>query len=194
MGNVGVPLLGDPNYGVEEWEGWSFANKEFWYQGDDQDRSLFTKGVGNVAVADGDEWDDLKKDATGADIPRQGFMNTEMKTGNINVAGYAGQTLTLKFDSSWDDEAFDDTHLNPLFTNKNNQAAVVSASFDVGAEVFPDFWDSDSAGSIYKDGDAAGKLAKNETITRSIAVPAGATNDAAQVRLFQCRKRLVVGH
>ena len=41
--------------------------------------------------------------------------------------------------------------------------------------MFPDFWDSDSAGSIFKDGDAAGKLAKNETISRSIAVPAGAT-------------------
>ena len=31
------------------------------------------RAVGTVAVADGDEWDDLKKDATGADIPRQGF-------------------------------------------------------------------------------------------------------------------------
>ncbi len=69
----GVPRLGDPNYGVEEWEGWSFANKTFWFQSDDQGRSNFTKGVGTVAVADGDEWDDLTIDATEPIDPAAGF-------------------------------------------------------------------------------------------------------------------------
>ena len=56
--------IGDPNYGVDEWEGWSFANKSFWIFADDQGRSSFTNGVGTVAVADADEWDDL---TTGCD-------------------------------------------------------------------------------------------------------------------------------
>jgi hypothetical protein len=166
----GVPRLGDPNYGVEEWEGWSFANKTFWFQSDDQGRSSFTKGMGTVAVADSDEWDDLIKDATGSDIPRQGFMDTGMTTGNINVSAYQGQVLDFKFDSSWDDEAFDDAHVDPAFTNKNNQSAVVVASFDGGAPIVLDTWDSDSAGGFYKG------TAYDETITRSVAVPAGATN------------------
>jgi hypothetical protein len=169
----GTPLIGDPDYGVEEWEGWSFANKVFWYQSDDQGRSQFTSGSGTVAVADGDEWDDLKKDATGVDIPRQGFMDTELKTGNINVAAYQNQTLTLKFDSSWDAEAFDDTHVNPAFDNLNNQSVVIAASFDGAAAVndtFLTFWDSNAAGGFYK------PTAYNETIMASLPVPAGATN------------------
>jgi hypothetical protein len=166
----GVPRLGDPNYGVEEWEGWSFANKTFWFQSDDQGRSSFTKGMGTVAVADSDEWDDLVKDATGADIPRQGFMDTGMTTGNINVVAHRGQVLDFKFDSSWDDEAFDDSHVDPAFTNKNNQSAVVVASFDGGAPIVLDTWDSDSAGGFYKG------TAYDETITKPVAVPAGATN------------------
>jgi hypothetical protein len=166
----GVPKLGDPDYGVEEWEGWSFANKTFWIQGDDQGRSNFTNSMGTVAVADGDEWDDLTKDATGANIPRQGFMDTGMTTGNINVTAYRGQVLDLKFDSSWDAEAFDDSHVDPAFTNKNNQSAVVVASFDGGVPIVLDLWDSDSMGGFFKG------TAYNETITRPVAVPATATN------------------
>jgi hypothetical protein len=153
VGNVGVPLLGDPNYGVDEWEGWSFANKDFWvYVAGDQTRSAFTNASGNVAVADGDEWDDLKKDASGADIPIQGYMNTELKTTNINVSAYRGQTLTLKFDSSWRPEAFDDPHPSLTPPNQNNQGAVVSANFDnnsnVNNDTFLDNWDSNSAGGF----------------------------------------------
>jgi hypothetical protein len=179
VGNTGVPLLGSPDYGVDEWEGWSFANKDFWIFADDQTRSSFTKGVGTVAVADADEWDDLKKDASGTDIPIQGYMNTEMKTGNINVSAYQGQTLTFTFDSSWRPEAFDDPHPSLIPPNQNNQAAVFAASFDGApptSDVFPNvvggnsFWDSNSAGGFYKPD------AQNETITSSFQVPAGATN------------------
>src|SRR5262249_55279678 len=43
IGNVGVPQLGNPLYGVDEWEGWSFANKDFWSTvAGDQNRSQFT--------------------------------------------------------------------------------------------------------------------------------------------------------
>jgi hypothetical protein len=175
IGNSGVPLVGDPNYGVDEWEGWSFANKNFWVNvAGDQGRSGFTNGVGTVAVADSDEWDDLRKDASGTDIPRQGFMNTEMKTGNINVAAYQNQVLTLKFDSSWRAECCDDTHVNPAFDNMNTQSVVVAASFDGAPELNDTFlalWDSVNPGAGFFKPDAT-----NETLSYQLAVPNGATN------------------
>lgn len=184
VGNAGVPLLGDPNYGVDEWEGWSFANKDFWiYASGDQSRSTFTKASGNVAVADGDEWDDLRKDAAGTDIPLQGYMNTEMKSANINVSAYQGQTLTLTFDSSYDDESLDEVHPllpppglptdpHPWPNEKNNQGVVVAANID-GADVFLDSWDSVPTSGFFKDGTA---ITKNETLSYNLSVPAGATN------------------
>jgi hypothetical protein len=181
IGNSGVPMLGDPNYGVDEWEGWSFAKKDFWIFADDQTRSTFTKAVGTVAVADGDEWDDLRKDAAGVDIDRVGFMNTEMKTGNINVTAFRGTTMTFTFDSSWRPEGRDDTHGGPAdpANNQNNQSVVVAANFDGGVPVndtFLDFWDSvdpdpdPTINGFFKPD------SQNETITRSISIPATATN------------------
>jgi hypothetical protein len=172
VGNVGVALLGDPNYGVDEWEGWSFANKDFWvYVAGDQTRSSFTKASGNVAVADGDEWDDLHLPAPNDQI--KGYMNTELKTANIDVSAYRGQTLTLTFDSSWRPEAFDDPHPSLVPPNQNNQGALVAANFDGAAAIndtFLDNWDSNSAGGFYKPD------AQNETITKSLVIPATATN------------------
>jgi hypothetical protein len=172
VGNVGVAMLGDPNYGVDEWEGWSFANKDFWvYVAGDQTRSSFTKASGNVAVADGDEWDDLHLPSP--DDAIKGYMNTELKTANINVTAYRGQTLTLTFDSSWRPESFDDPHPSLSPPNQNNQGAVVAANFDGAAAIndtFLDNWDSNSAGGFYKPD------AQNETITKSLFIPATATN------------------
>jgi hypothetical protein len=99
-------------------------------------------------------------------------MNTNLITGNVNVVAHRGQTLNLNFDSSWRPEAMDDSHGNPAFNNMNNQSAVVAASFDGGAPIFLDFFDSDNvAPSAFYKPDM-----QNETITRSVAVPAGATN------------------
>ena len=36
VGNVGMPNQNDAFNGVDEWEGWSFARKEFWITADDQ--------------------------------------------------------------------------------------------------------------------------------------------------------------
>jgi hypothetical protein len=166
VGNVGVPQLGNPEYGVDEWEGWSFANKDFWLRADSQTRETFTKASGNVAVADADEWDDLKVNPSTI----QGFMNTNLITGNINVAAHRGQSLNLTFDSSWRPEAFDDNHSDPAFNNKNNQSAVIAASFDGAPETFLTFWDSDPASGFLK------ADMQNETITLPVSVPAGATN------------------
>ncbi len=94
VGNTGVPNQGSAADGVDEWEGWSFANKDFWASVDDQSRSAFTSAVGNVAVADSDEYDDLGTGRGG------GYMNTGMTTGNISVAAFAGSSINLDLDSS----------------------------------------------------------------------------------------------
>ena len=65
----GVPGLADPSVGVPEWEGWSFANKDWWATvAGDQNRTQFTNGSGTVAVLDADEWDDFgNPEGLGAD-------------------------------------------------------------------------------------------------------------------------------
>jgi hypothetical protein len=179
-GAPGVPEQGNPDYGVDEWEGWSFARKSFWTAVDDQGRSNFTKGVGTVAVADGDEYDDLNVNPN----YRAGFMDTGMTTGDINVSTHAGQTLTLTFDSSWDAEAFDDTYGNPPVPNNpgggcspapcvNNQSAVVAAFFDGAGPNVIHLWDSSDPVT----GTGFGKgTAYNETLTADVAVPDNTTN------------------
>lgn len=163
--NAGVPGAGDPNYGVDEWEGWSFANKDFWVNvAGDQNRSQFAKGSGTVLVADPDEYDDMNN------VPRQGFYNTAVSTNAINVAAYHGQTLNFKFDSSWRAEAFDDDiPSKPAFTNTNNQSGIVYAQFDGGAPQALHFRDSDPVSPFYQPD------ATNETVNLPVTVPAGAT-------------------
>jgi hypothetical protein len=175
-GAPGVPEQGNTEYGVDEWEGWSFARKSFWTSADDQGRSQFTKGVGTVAVADGDEYDDLNVNPG----YRVGFMDTGMTTASINVAAYQGQTLKLQFDSSWDDETFDDTYGNPPVPSAdcsdtsschNNQSAVVVADFGSGPQVLEGLlWDSNPSGGFYKG------TAYDETLTADVVVPSDATS------------------
>lgn len=169
VGNVGMPNQGDPLNGVDEWEGWSFANKDFWVNvAGDQERSLFALGSGNVLVADGDEFDDLGN--------RNGqYYNMGVTTSNINVAGKA--SINFEFDSSWRDEGNDEAHSNPALggLNVNNQTAVVWASFDGGAPVKVTQFHSDGTGAL---GDTTGFKddATNEHLSFPITVPGGATN------------------
>lgn len=147
--NTGTPGLNDPAVGVREWEGWNFANRAWWAQtAGDQDRAKFLKGIGTVAIADGDEWDD-KGDA--ADL---GKMSTFMSTRPINIAGQAANSLTLKFDSSWRDE--------PV------QKANIRVAYDGGTPVEVLRWE-DSGANHHDD-------APNETVTVPLRNPAGAQN------------------
>ena len=82
----GVPFKGDPANGVDEWEGWTFADKDWWaLAAEDQRRSEFKLAVGAVAVADSDEYDDKGDPA--------GTYSTYLKTPAINVAGMEAGTL-----------------------------------------------------------------------------------------------------
>ncbi|BBO32936.1 PEP-CTERM sorting domain-containing protein [Lacipirellula parvula] len=176
VGNKGVGNKGSAAHGVDEWEGWSFADKTFWASVDDQSRSAFTSAIGNVAVADADEYDDLG-DGLGGN-----YYNTGMTSAAVNVSAYAGQNLTFKFDSSWRAESFDDDHVT-LGRPDNNQTAIVYAIYDGGSPEPIDFWDSDAgnsnAGDTIPDRPASDYYkpdALNENLSYNLAIPVGTTN------------------
>jgi hypothetical protein len=146
----GVPGVGDPaTDGVKEWAGWSFTVKNWWVDvAGDQERSMFELGKGVVAVADGDEWDDLPH--------ADGLMNAFLSTPAIDVSGMQAGTLQLKFDSSWRQEDF--------------QTATVTVAFDGGAPVEVLRWGSAGGDPTFLKPDAT-----NEAVTVSLNNPADAS-------------------
>jgi hypothetical protein len=124
--------------GVFEWEGWSFANKDWWAQvAGNQRRAEFTLASGNVAVADPDEWDDR-----GNPDFRCGTYNAFMTTPQISLSGITSGSLAMALVSSWRDEGFDDS------SRFNNQTATIRAIYTLAdsSEVSVDAlrWDSDN--------------------------------------------------
>ncbi|MCC6493508.1 MAG: hypothetical protein IT424_10850 [Pirellulales bacterium] len=168
VGNTGMPNQGSPTDGVDEWEGWSFANKTFWAGVDDQQRSAFANSSGTIAVVDSDEYDDLGTGRGG------GYYNSGLTTAPINVSAFnnGSTALNFAFDSSWRDESFDDAHtLNPNLggASVNNQTVMIWASFDGNAPELVDLWHSDPNDSLdFKDD------ATNERLSYQIAVPQNA--------------------
>jgi len=155
----GIPGIGDPaTDGVTEWAGWAFASKDWWIEtAGDQDRSMFTLGVGTVAIADPDEWDDADRVETPiADDP----YDTWLTSPAIDISGVAAGTLQLKFDSSW----------RPEFDSNYHQTASITASFDGGDPVEVMLWESDEASPNYK------PYATNETVMVDLGNPEGATS------------------
>jgi len=156
------------NEGVLEWEGWSFANKAFWVRvAGDQNRSEFTLGVGNVAVADPDEWDDR-----GNPDQNCGYYSTFMTTPSVNLSTADLSTVAFAFDSSWRPEGFDDPR---SFTN--NQTATIKAVYVVGGVAQPAVevmrWDSEEGGIFFKPD------ATNESVVLDasmLQIPQGATS------------------
>ena len=145
-----------PNGGVKEWRGWNLALRSWWTQiAGDQGRSAFTKGVGTVAVADPDEWDDLPHTA--------GLYDTTISTPPISLTQAAAGSAYLAMDSSWIPEG--------------NQAASIVVSFDGGAPVTLAQWSS-SAGPNFK------SSAPNETLVFNLNNPAGAQSMVISFRLY----------
>ena len=152
----GVPGVGTDNDGVTEWAGWSFADKDWYAQtAGDQGRAEFTKGIGTVAIADGDEWDDLPH--------AEGYLDTFMSTDPINVSGQSANTLFLTFDSGW----------RPEFDSNYHQTANITVSYDGGEAVEILRWESDESSPNYH-GDN-----RNETVT----IPLNNPGDASEAVL-----------
>ncbi|MBT5926041.1 MAG: hypothetical protein HOH33_05435, partial [Verrucomicrobia bacterium] len=151
--DTGVPGVGDPDQdGVTEWAGWSFANKDWWVEtAGDQNRSQFTKGVGTIAIADGDEWDDQPH--------AEGFVDTFLSW-PVDVSGSPARTLSLHFDSSW----------RPEFDDNYHQTALVTVSYDGGDSVEVMRWESDSASPNYKPDST------NDSVVVPLGNPEGASS------------------
>ena len=95
---------------VVEFDGWTFVDPISWNATAGQDRSEFTKGVGVIAVADSDEYDD-KADAK---------FNASLATPAIDISSAAVGALVVTYDSSWRQEP---------------QTGKVTVSFDGGAAI-----------------------------------------------------------
>jgi len=92
----GVIGVADPALGVEEWEGWAFADFGWWRDvAADQGRSGFVAADGVIAIADPDEWDDLG----GPEL--LGSYETTLRTPVMDVRAIRPGTLRVSFDSSW---------------------------------------------------------------------------------------------
>ncbi len=147
--NLGV-VGADTGLGVDEWIGWSFANKDWWVQtAGDQRRSEFVNGIGTVAIADPDEWDDI--DSPG-DL---GTFNSFLTTPPISLVGVEANTVNLTFDSSWRDE--------------DTQSANITVSYDGTSPVEVLRWSSDPSSPDFHDD------FPNETVTVALNNPAGAS-------------------
>ncbi|MCA9300236.1 MAG: hypothetical protein KDA28_14290, partial [Phycisphaerales bacterium] len=143
----GVPGVGDPTQGVEEWEGWSFADPAWWTAvAADQRRSEFTLASGAIAVADPDEWDDL------GDPESLGPYDTSMTTPWVDVERY--DDLTLTFDSSWRPE--------------DAQRVTITVEDDLGGSATILDWDSVPGPTFKPD-------ATNETVSIEVHVSPDAT-------------------
>ncbi len=188
VGNIGVPNVGSATAGPDEWEGWSFARKDFWVSAaGDQERSLFANASGNVAVVDADEYDDGGDGGLTSGLGGL-YMNSGLTTAAIPVAGLP--SVKLEFDSSWRAESYDDNHTGLGYTG-NNQTAIIWATFDDGMgnitqDFLPDsLWDSDAG---YTSGGPLDPVptrpasssfkadATNEHVAHTVPVPAGATS------------------
>ncbi|MGW2016927.1 phosphocholine-specific phospholipase C [Streptomyces sp. NPDC001927] len=98
--------------GTPMFQGWTFHTRRAW-SGGAQNRPNFTRGLGVVAVADPDDWDD-----TGAPAAKGRFDSTLVSPAVPVPAGTT--TLRLDFDSHYRQEG--------------NQKAEVRAVFDTGQE------------------------------------------------------------
>ena len=144
--------------GTPRLQGWTFHTKRAWTAPAGQDRGNFTRGLGVLAIADPDDWDD-----TGAPSGRGRFDSTLVSPAVPVSAGT--DTLYLAFDSHYRQEA--------------PQKAAVSAVFDDGTQTRLVYYSSDAAGN-----DNAGRDVQNAFVTRRFDVPAGATSVILKFRMY----------
>ncbi len=167
--------VGDTESGVLEFEGWRFVDKEWWNNtAGDQRRSEFFNGIGIIAVADPDEWDDFGDPANLGDpdndseddlLPATGVFDSTLITPSIDISALApSETVKLKFSSSWRDE--------------DQQTATLTAKYNLGDDEALHRWASDETDLDFKDDST------NETLTYELqSIPVGATSVQFEFRL-----------
>ncbi len=140
-----VDRSGVPAGGITEWRGWSFADRLWWASVEDQDRSLFTRASGTVAVADSDEWDDAAHAA--------GSYTTVLTTPALDLSDLQPFSVRLLMDSSWRPEG--------------SQTAEILVSYDDAAPVVVSTWSSQPGADFKAD-------APNELVDLGLHNPVGA--------------------
>ncbi|MDX3070862.1 NEW3 domain-containing protein [Streptomyces sp. MI02-7b] len=143
--------------GTRELQGWSFLSKQFWFPAA-QDRTNFTRGLGIVAVADPDDWDD-----TGSPSGRGRFDSTLTTPAVAIPAGTS--TLHLGFDSHYRQES--------------PQEAEVTVEFDTGQKSRVLYYSSATSGNTNR-----GQDQQNRLVDLPVAVPSGATSVTVNFRIF----------
>lgn len=170
LDDSGIPGVGNTALnGVDEWAGWSWASRAFWFAADTQNRELFEKAKGTVMIADPDEWDD--NEGGGGDHA-VGYFTSFVKTPAISLVGVPANSVFIKFDSSWRPEAEDDCGGTewPACPATNNQTATIKVSYNGGAYVQVLKWDSIGTSPTFHPD------SENETVTLVINNPVGATS------------------
>ncbi|MGE5701373.1 MAG: metallophosphoesterase [Clostridia bacterium] len=147
----------DMPQGTTEWQGWSFATKEFWTSADKQLRETFDLASGVVAVADPDEWDDYGSPAS------KGQFDSTLISPDIEVAG--GESLYLGFASHYRQEG--------------DQTAMVEVAFDNGEKQTLLVYNGTQSA------DNQGVDRMNTYEVREIKVPEGAKSMNIQWRMFK---------
>ncbi|MCF4135750.1 NEW3 domain-containing protein [Streptomyces sp. Tue 6430] len=142
--------------GTRELQGWSFLSKQFWFPAG-QDRPGFGRGLGIVAVADPDDWDD-----TGNPASRGRFDSTLTSPAVAIPPGTS--TLRLGFDSHYRQES--------------PQEAEVTVEFDSGPATRVLHYSSAASGNTNN-----GEDQQNRLVDLSFAVPSGATSVKVNFRL-----------
>lgn len=166
----GVPGVGNPDVGICEWEGWSFARKEFWITVGGDGRRDFVFGKDTVAVADPNEWNDRGDPANSL-----GFYDTLLATPMITLTSPDAGARKLSFDSSWLPQCCDD---GKQFDPKgNNQTAILRLRFPNNSTQTLFRWES--APFI----DPQGRPSMNPTHTPNIFYKSAATNEKILIDL-----------
>ncbi len=156
-GPNGVVVTLDPSVsgGVPDWRGWSFVERDFWRcASGGPNGSAFTNSSGLVAVADGDEFEDI------ANSP--GPLDTTLNTPSIDLSGRTGDVVVLTFNSSWRWEA--------------GQTAILTAEYNTGEIVEVLRFESDQNSPNFKPD------AVNELAASALLVPENASSVVLRFR------------
>ncbi|MBK1834635.1 immunoglobulin domain-containing protein [Roseibacillus ishigakijimensis] len=170
----GVNGVGNAEVGVEEWEGWNFADPAWWSStAGNQNRAQFTRSACVAAIVDPDEWDDLggasQGEASKASLPENPPLfatvvnyDSEMTSPPIDISGATAGTLQLRFSSSWRPE--------------DSQMAIIWVSFDGGERERLLHWNSFSGDTVDEGDGIFHPDAENESVLLAIPNPAGASS------------------
>ena len=149
-----------PSDGPAEFFGFTILKKTSWIATSfNQRRDSFTRGTGNVLVADPDEYDDL-----GSGI-EPNLFNVLVRTPPINVTSVTSGLLEIAFDSS--------------FRPYDDMTGLVEVSFNGGLSF-------DNLLTLNTDtvpGGSSSLSRANEAVALNVVIPAGATEAIVQFRM-----------